>query len=146
MATVKRKTELFNTPQLNGETRKPNSRMLLGQNRRDEERSEREKIVLWRRPIQTLTYFSRELRHNVNTFAARALQYRISVILATVLLVSLYVLLHLSGPHQNVSLTKIQNILYICLYLKFFWKHENCRWCIFWDALITKNICFSIFY
>lgn len=103
MATVKRKTELFNSTQVNGETRKPNSRMLMSHHRKEEERNEREKIVLWRRPIQTLTYFSRELSYNVETFAARALQYRISVILTTVLLLSLYVLLHLNGPHQNVS-------------------------------------------
>lgn len=103
MASVKKKADLFSSSQANGATRKPNNRMIFSQNRRGEERIEREKIVIWRRPVQTLSYFFRELNYTRITFAEKAKKYRATVILSSVLLVSFYILLHTEGPHQNVS-------------------------------------------
>lgn len=103
MASVKKKAEMFNSSQVNGSTRKPNSKMIFSQSRRAEERLEREKIVIWRRPIQTLTYFVRELNYTSVEFAEKAKKYKATVVVSIVLLALFYILLHTEGPHQVVS-------------------------------------------
>ncbi|KAK6640692.1 hypothetical protein RUM44_012389 [Polyplax serrata] len=100
MASVKKKAEIFNSSQVNGNTRKPNSRMINSQQRKGEERVEREKIVIWRRPIQTTTYFLRELNYTRIAFAEKAKKYRASLIISILLLVLFFILLHTNGPHQ----------------------------------------------
>ncbi|XP_035828311.1 vacuole membrane protein 1 isoform X2 [Aplysia californica] len=68
----------------------------------DQERREREKIVLWRRPLLTLQYFVSEsfvLGYNMIT---RLYQKKLTVVLTLVLLTIAYVLYHTEGPHQKL--------------------------------------------
>lgn len=144
MASVKKKAEIFNSSQVNGNTRKPNSRMINSQQRKGEERVEREKIVIWRRPIQTTTYFLRELNYTRIAFAEKAKKYRASLIISILLLVLFFILLHTNGPHQFVSLITSFFIfrrffardLIMCPYFQYFQLvRGKAVWCLYWLGL-----------
>ena len=103
MASVKKKTDVYNSHQANGATQKSNTTKKFGHMKKGEEKIEREKIVLWRRPVQTLIYFTRELNYNRITFGEKAKKYKATVIISSALLGLFYMLLHTDGPHQIVS-------------------------------------------
>uniref|UniRef100_A0A0A9YPG3 Vacuole membrane protein 1 n=2 Tax=Lygus hesperus TaxID=30085 RepID=A0A0A9YPG3_LYGHE len=67
---------------------------------RKADKEDRETLVLWKRPLTTINYFSRELTLNIDSAARRTLEYRktlLSVVLVILILVGIG---KLEGPHQ----------------------------------------------
>ena len=67
---------------------------------RAKQEQERAKIVLWRKPLTTLQYFSIDFLYEVHRIVLATLQHRLKVAAATALLVVFLVSYNLEGPHQ----------------------------------------------
>uniref|UniRef100_A0A0B7AX85 Vacuole membrane protein 1 n=2 Tax=Arion vulgaris TaxID=1028688 RepID=A0A0B7AX85_9EUPU len=79
------------------------------------ERKEREKIVLWRRPLLTLQYFVYESLTLASVLATRLYRRKITVVLTSLLLLVAYIIYHMEGPHQQV-VKSIEKKLLWCAY------------------------------
>jgi membrane protein YqaA with SNARE-associated domain len=79
------------------------------------ERKERERIVLWRRPLLTLQYFLLEALALASGLATRLYRRKKTVILTILLLVIAYTIYHIEGPHQKV-VKSIEKQLLWCAY------------------------------
>lgn len=82
---------------------------------RDEERHERESLVLWRRPITTIHYFLLELLLDIQEYASKLLNYKTSVLLIISLVLASVVAYHTPGSHQEVVQSLEKQVLW-CLY------------------------------
>ena len=65
-------------------------------------RLERQKIVLWRRPVQTLNYFIREAIIIVYENLIKLLSNRLLIVSSAALLILLYLLYVIPGPHSSL--------------------------------------------
>ncbi|XP_075226092.1 vacuole membrane protein 1-like isoform X2 [Lycorma delicatula] len=79
------------------------------------EKKEREGIVIWRRPLKTSDYFIRELGLNMYSVYLKLLNYKLSVILSFFTVFSIYIFLHIDGPHKPI-MEYIQRKILFCLY------------------------------
>ncbi|XP_034235958.1 vacuole membrane protein 1-like isoform X3 [Thrips palmi] len=86
---------------------------------REMERAERESLVLWRKPLKTLNYFSRELWINVITYAQTLFKHRITVFVSILVCAAFYVLYTIPGPHQQYMQAGKSEI----------------SWCLYWVGL-----------
>ncbi|XP_064391584.1 vacuole membrane protein 1-like [Halichondria panicea] len=68
---------------------------------RQSQRKDRSKLVLWRRPLTTLHYFTRELLYETSKLVSGVLQHRIKVFLTMLLAIVLVLSYYLDGPHQT---------------------------------------------
>lgn len=69
---------------------------------RRQEKEERSTLVLWKKPIQTLDYFGRELILSTLSLAQRTLQHRKSLISSVIVIVSVVVAINTKGPHEHL--------------------------------------------
>lgn len=76
-------------------------------------------MVLWRRPITTMHYFSRELLYELQKLTIGVLQHRVKVALATILVIVFLLSYYLDGPHQTYVSSLERQIL----------------WCSYWIGL-----------
>ncbi|EFX76232.1 hypothetical protein DAPPUDRAFT_199069 [Daphnia pulex] len=82
---------------------------------RDEERQEREGIVVWKKPLTTLHYFSVELCLNIQEYAQKLWGYKITVLFSIVFLMLSIVAYHTPGPHQELIVSVEKQVIW-CLY------------------------------
>lgn len=68
---------------------------------RAKQEQERAKIVLWRKPLTTVHYFSMDLLYEIHRVVLATLQHRLKVTVVTLLLVAFLVSYYLEGPHQT---------------------------------------------
>ncbi|KAF5307405.1 hypothetical protein FQR65_LT06919 [Abscondita terminalis] len=87
--------------------------------KKQREREEREKIVVWKHPIKTLEYFTKELFFLMCTFGRKTLEYKKSVVTATFTVLMLMTVTKLNGPHQAV----VQEV------------YKQMLWCLYWTGL-----------
>ncbi|XP_069950246.1 vacuole membrane protein 1 isoform X3 [Cherax quadricarinatus] len=80
------------------------------------EKQEREKIVLWRRPIQTLNYFSRECGILSAEYMIKLWNNKKSVLLIAMLIGGYYAAYKTPGPHHPL----LQSVA------------KECWWCAWW--------------
>ncbi|BFZ18459.1 hypothetical protein BsWGS_21500 [Bradybaena similaris] len=83
------------------------------------ERKEREKIVLWRRPVLTLQYFVYETVALTSVLANRLYRRKKTVALTALVLIVAYIIYRTEGPHQKV----VQSI------------EKKLLWCAYWIGL-----------
>ncbi|XP_018326635.1 vacuole membrane protein 1 isoform X3 [Agrilus planipennis] len=83
------------------------------------EKLERESLVLWRRPLKTLEYFFKEVFVLLYTYGNKLLQFKKTVLVIAILLISLTVVSKTAGPHQYV----VQEI------------YKTSMWCFYWIGL-----------
>jgi len=108
MATVKRKGDILSysngqtTDLQQQESMKANFNKMMAQ-KRQEERAEREKLVLWLQPITTFNYFCRQLLYNISNGFSRLFQFKMAAVGLLFSLLSLLLVLKMNGPHQSVS-------------------------------------------
>ncbi|BES98556.1 vacuole membrane protein [Nesidiocoris tenuis] len=75
------------------------------------DRESRESLLLWKRPVQTLNYFSKELTINCVSTVRQTLQYRKTLLLLCIGIAVLVGLGRIEGPHQPLlMLLKKQTI------------------------------------
>ena len=86
---------------------------------RQSEKKERESLVLWRHPMRTLSYFSRELWINVTTHAQTIIQHRLSVLLTFLVSAAFYALYTIPGPLQPFMQA----------------GKSELSWCLYWIGL-----------
>ncbi|XP_043217285.1 vacuole membrane protein 1-like isoform X2 [Amphibalanus amphitrite] len=79
------------------------------------EREEREGIVLWRRPVTTLHYCSRELLIELVRLVRKLWRNRLMVVLALMLVALGVVIYYTDGEHQE-SIRRLEKQLLWCLY------------------------------
>uniref|UniRef100_A0A8D8R805 Vacuole membrane protein 1 n=1 Tax=Cacopsylla melanoneura TaxID=428564 RepID=A0A8D8R805_9HEMI len=82
-------------------------------------KQERENLVLWRHPIVVLHYFIRETVCLSSIVLQRVNNYRLSVGLSLLFILSLYISTYVNGPHQAVVL----------------WLEKRALWCLYWTGL-----------
>lgn len=80
---------------------------------------DRETLVLWRRPVTTLNYFTKESFIKIYNLCIKLFQYRLTVSCILVALISTFILVQISGPHQPV----LQ------------WLRGRSLWCLYWLGL-----------
>lgn len=82
---------------------------------RQREVEERQSLVIWKRPIQTMEYFGRELFITTASLIKRTLKYRKSLFSGVVLLALVSLVTNTKGPHEYaVDVTK--RTIFWCLY------------------------------
>ncbi|CAG9767852.1 unnamed protein product [Ceutorhynchus assimilis] len=86
---------------------------------KEKERSEREGIVLWKKPILTLEYFFRECLELVTYYGKSFLANKALVILLGISVLSFYLLVNMKGPHQAM----VQRV------------YKQALWCLYWIGL-----------
>lgn len=86
---------------------------------KEKEKSERESIVLWKKPILTLEYFFRECFELVTHYGRNFLANKLLVTLLGISVLSLYLLVSLKGPHQQI----VQGV------------YKKILWCLYWTGL-----------
>ncbi|GLH01749.1 Vacuole membrane protein 1 [Gryllus bimaculatus] len=113
--TVKRKPD---SGHFNGDTKsnKLSQQSIIS---REQEKQERERLVLWRQPILTVKYFAKELLHNSYIYGSKLLLYKKVVGIAVLVLSFIVVLLNVAGPHQQ----------YIAA------LRSKAVWCLYWIGL-----------
>ncbi|XP_045033265.1 vacuole membrane protein 1-like [Daphnia magna] len=82
---------------------------------REEERQEREGIVLWKRPFTTLQYFTVELCLTIQEYAQKLWAYKLSVLFTISLMVLSVIAYHIPGPHQELIISVEKQVIW-CLY------------------------------
>ncbi|KRT80765.1 hypothetical protein AMK59_5975, partial [Oryctes borbonicus] len=83
------------------------------------EKAERESIVLWKKPSQTLEYFCKEVFELSCIYGNKLLEYRKFVILLLGLALTFAITLKIDGPHQNFLQQWYSKLL----------------WCLYWTGL-----------
>merc|ERR1719361_214797 len=68
---------------------------------REKLKEEREQIVLWKRPLTTLNYSTRELLITLLEWAQKCLQYKLTLALVSIILSLAVVLYRTDGPHKE---------------------------------------------
>ncbi|XP_062582723.1 vacuole membrane protein 1-like [Saccostrea cucullata] len=87
--------------EVNGATKRQESKEEKMLDLLHEERKEREKIVLWRQPVTTLHYFVRESSCLISEFSQRLLKWKKTVAICVVLFILAASAYNLEGPHQQ---------------------------------------------
>ncbi|KAF5286550.1 hypothetical protein FQA39_LY16233 [Lamprigera yunnana] len=87
--------------------------------KKQREREEREKIVIWKQPIRTLEYFIKELFFLIYIFGKKTLEYKKTVISTSLSVLMLTAVTNLNGPHQGV----VQEL------------YKQTLWCLYWTGL-----------
>lgn len=104
------------TPEANGNNL---ARIDNVQEAKEKEKSEREDIVLWRKPVITLEYFVRESVILLYTYGKKSLEYRKTVAFVTFVIAVLVTLTNIAGPHQSY----VQS------------SYKQLAWCLYWCGL-----------
>ncbi|KAF7283517.1 transport and Golgi organization 5 isoform X2 [Rhynchophorus ferrugineus] len=86
---------------------------------KEKEREERESIVLWKKPLLTLEYFSKECGELVTYYGKKILANKILVVSLAISVLSLYLLVNLRGPHYEI----VQGV------------YKKLLWCLYWIGL-----------
>ncbi|KAB0791277.1 hypothetical protein PPYR_03077 [Photinus pyralis] len=87
--------------------------------KKQREREEREKIVIWKQPVRTLEYFAKEIFVLLYTFGKKTLEYKKSVLALAISIVALTTVTKMNGPHQTV----VQEV------------YKQLVWCLYWTGL-----------
>ncbi|CAM9096024.1 unnamed protein product, partial [Lampetra planeri] len=69
--------------------------------RKQRDREERESLVLWKKPLLTLSYFSLELLVSIKEWIWRLWQQRQTVFGLLILLILLFITYRIEGTHQK---------------------------------------------
>ncbi|XP_050315905.1 vacuole membrane protein 1-like isoform X2 [Anthonomus grandis grandis] len=86
---------------------------------KEKERSERESIVLWKKPVLTLEYFFKECLELVTHYGRNFLANKKLVALLGISVLSLYLLVNIKGPHHDM----VQGV------------YRKLLWCLYWIGL-----------
>uniref|UniRef100_A0AAR5Q4E2 SAP domain-containing protein n=2 Tax=Dendroctonus ponderosae TaxID=77166 RepID=A0AAR5Q4E2_DENPD len=86
---------------------------------REKDRVERESIVLWKKPVQTMEYFLRECLELGTHYGRNFLANRTLVALLGISVLSLYLLVNMQGPHHAA----VQGV------------YRKVLWCLYWTGL-----------
>ncbi|EFA04843.1 vacuole membrane protein 1 isoform X1 [Tribolium castaneum] len=92
---------------------------LTERTRKEKERKERESLVLWKRPLTTLEYSTKEVIVLLTTYGRKILEHKKIVLFVTLTLLSSYLLVKTAGPHQS--------------YIQIVYK--QLLWCSYWIGL-----------
>lgn len=87
--------------------------------KKQREREERDKIVIWKQPIRTLEYFTKEIFFLMYTFGKKTLEYKKTVVTVALSVLLLTTITKLNGPHQAV----VQEV------------YKQLLWCLYWTGL-----------
>ncbi|XP_063927167.1 vacuole membrane protein 1 isoform X2 [Zophobas morio] len=87
--------------------------------RKETERKERESLVLWKRPITTIEYSTKEVFVLLTTYGKRILEHKKIVLLLTISFLLSYLLVKTAGPHQSYIDVLTKKLL----------------WCSYWIGL-----------
>merc|ERR1712001_633923 len=68
---------------------------------REKLKEEREQIVLWKQPLTTLNYSTRELLITLLEWAQKCLQYKLTLVIVSIILSLAVVLYRTDGPHKE---------------------------------------------
>merc|ERR1719361_1184343 len=68
---------------------------------REKLKEEREQIVLWKHPLTTLNYSTRELFITLIEWAQKCLQYKLTLALVSIIISLAVVLYRIDGPHKE---------------------------------------------
>lgn len=79
----------------------------------------KDELVIWKNPLQTLTYFCKELFYQSKCFITTLFQYRVYIFLSVFIVVNLIVLTYINGPHQSIIA----------------WCSKKLKWCLYWVGL-----------
>ncbi|KAI5722585.1 hypothetical protein M8J76_010612 [Diaphorina citri] len=125
-ALSKRRTDSYS--EINGGGYPPSTNgkaSVASQKLKEHWKRERQSLVLWKHPVIVLHYFVRETLIS---------NYKISVGLSLLLVLSLYTSTFISGPHQAVVLWLEKRSLW-CLYWVVLWLEKRSLWCLYWVGL-----------
>merc|ERR1712141_552603 len=86
---------------------------------REKLKEEREQIVLWKQPLTTLNYSTRELLITLLEWAQKCLQYKLTLVIVSIILSLAVVLYRTDGPHKEHVQSAEKYIL----------------WCFWWIGL-----------
>ncbi|XP_065170592.1 vacuole membrane protein 1-like isoform X3 [Atheta coriaria] len=81
------------------------------------EREERESYVLWKRPLGTIEYFTKETLILLYTYGKQTLQYKKLVLLCISLIAGAVMLVRTAGPHQQFVTHFYAKILWCCYWI-----------------------------
>ncbi|XP_068901927.1 vacuole membrane protein 1 isoform X2 [Tenebrio molitor] len=87
--------------------------------RKENERKEKESLVLWKRPLTTVEYSTREVFVLLTTYGKKVLEHKKIVLLMSISLLSSYLLINTAGPHQSFIQVAYKKLL----------------WCSYWIGL-----------
>ncbi|RZB40723.1 vacuole membrane protein 1 [Asbolus verrucosus] len=87
--------------------------------RKENERKERESLVLWKKPLTTIEYSTKEIFILLTTYGRKVLEHKAVVLLVSISILSSYLLVNTAGPHQNL----VQGI------------YRKLLWCLYWIGL-----------
>ncbi|CAN9501573.1 unnamed protein product [Ophioblennius macclurei] len=85
--------------------------------RKQKEREEREALVLWKKPVQTLYYFSLELLITLKSWISRLWQQRQTVFGLLILLILFVIAYRIEGAHQKYVRYAEKKTLWCCYWL-----------------------------
>lgn len=94
---------------------KTNQQSQIDRQRKEKEREERESLVLWKKPIQTIEYFLKEVFILLSIWCKKLFAHKKLVLFSFVLVLFTYLLINSSGPHQKYVQTVYKQLLW-CLY------------------------------
>ncbi|KAI5725742.1 hypothetical protein M8J77_019606 [Diaphorina citri] len=134
-ALSKRRTDSYS--EINGGGYPPSTNgkaSVASQKLKEHWKRERQSLVLWKHPVIVLHYFVRETLYLTSLVLRRISNYKISVGLSLLLVLSLYTSTFISGPHQAVVLWLEKRSLW-CLYWVVLWLEKRSLWCLYWVGL-----------
>nr|XP_023015659.1 vacuole membrane protein 1 isoform X2 [Leptinotarsa decemlineata]XP_023015660.1 vacuole membrane protein 1 isoform X2 [Leptinotarsa decemlineata] len=103
------------TAQQNGDTVQNHTKNKSTEEQKKKEKTERESIVLWKRPLITIEYFFRECYVLLSTYGKKILASKKLVLAVLTSVLLLYILINFQGPHHRIVQRFYKQLLW-CLY------------------------------
>lgn len=98
---------------------KTNQQQQIDRQRKEKEREERESLVLWKQPLKTVEYFSKEVFILLSIWCKKLFTHKKLVLFCCALVLLTYLLINSHGPHQQY----VQNV------------YKQLVWCLYWIGL-----------